>query len=314
MRINSASRTGFTLIELLVVIAIIGVLVALLLPAVQAARESARRTQCINNLKQLGLAATEYHDSRGYLPSGWYCDETNANCVPYLATYNMWNGMTGLLLFMEQGNLYNSINFTYYPLALDTKGNLRPYPANITSLRRSLEFLVCPSNRQATATKDDASNPTTFYAEPKTDNVGPCDYRWNMAAGRNNNCTTTSGAGYDDCAYYDNGVAYQNSTVGISDISDGTSNTVMVGEVLAGTWPDARSCCVRTTMDRTINRPLAANGKNYWNYWASKHNGVVNMAFADGSVRSVLDKIKRNVLVNIMTRSGGEAVSADDFR
>src|SRR3981081_987474 len=78
-------RRGFTLIELLVVIAIIGVLVALIMPAVQSAREAANRTQCINNLKQMGLASQEYHDSFGSFPGGWYCDSTvDTNCIPTL--------------------------------------------------------------------------------------------------------------------------------------------------------------------------------------------------------------------------------------
>src|SRR3954451_5958196 len=115
-------RSGFTLIELLVVIAIIGVLVALIMPAVQAARESANRAKCQNNLKQLGLAAQEYHDSFNSFPAGWYCwapqyDSMgnliggDPNCLPYSSTNYMWNGMTGLFLKLEQGNLWNEINF-----------------------------------------------------------------------------------------------------------------------------------------------------------------------------------------------------------
>ncbi len=308
------SRWGFTLIELLVVIAIIGVLVALILPAVQQAREAANRTKCINNLKQLALAATEYHDAYQAFPSGWYCDEADAACVPYLAYPQMWSGLTGLLLNLEQGNLYNEINFDVGPMYLDTSNNQRAAPENLTSLRRSLDFFVCPSNRKAAASTTTATGTTGPAQPPPTLRVGPSDYRFNMAAGTQLNCTPTTDAGYDDCAYYDNGVAFRNSTISIADIRDGTSFTVLMGEVREGTWPDAPSCCVRTTMDRTINRALNVGGRPRFIYWSSQHNGVVNFARCDGSVSSIPFNIKKPVLLNIMTRDGGEAVSSDDLR
>src|ERR1700737_5667292 len=96
-----SSGRGFTLIELLVVIAIMAVLIALLLPAVQSAREAARRAQCVNNLKQIGIAMHNYHDVFGTLPygHGWF-------------GWNDWNAQTYLMPFLEQGPLFNSINFS----------------------------------------------------------------------------------------------------------------------------------------------------------------------------------------------------------
>src|SRR3954468_10043278 len=144
------SNAGFTLIELLVVIAIIGVLVALIMPAVQAARESANRAKCQNNLKQLGLSAQQYHDTFLSLPGGWYCTEAewdagsgcvagpDCSCLPWSAQPYMWNGlMTGLLLKLEGMNLWNECNFLLPPT----------FPDNTTAVRRTVDAFVCPSNR-----------------------------------------------------------------------------------------------------------------------------------------------------------------------
>jgi prepilin-type N-terminal cleavage/methylation domain-containing protein/prepilin-type processing-associated H-X9-DG protein len=312
------SRSGFTLIELLVVIAIIGVLVALLLPAVQSAREAGRRTQCINNLKQLALAATQYHDTSHSYPSGWYCDETVNTCVPYSSAPVMWSGLTGLLLYTEQRNLFNEMNFDLPPYFLDANNAVRPMPDNLTSLRRPINVFLCPSNpRAATASTGTGTGTGTgggTTTGPSATRYGPSDYRWNMAAGRQLNCTPTTGAGYDDCAFYDNGIGYRNSLINVADITDGTSQTVLMGEVLEGTWSQGNDCCVRTTLDRFVGKPLSVGGRQAWIYWASKHPNAVNFAKCDGSVSTVSFQIKRPVLVSMMTRAGGEAISDDEMK
>jgi prepilin-type N-terminal cleavage/methylation domain-containing protein/prepilin-type processing-associated H-X9-DG protein len=336
------SRSGFTLIELLVVIAIIGVLVALIMPAVQSARESANRAKCQNNLKQLGLAAQEYHDSFGSFTSGWYCTpaqlDPNGNFLggdQYCAYPNssymtyMWNGMTGLFLKLEQGNLYNEINF-----------NMRNYDLeNSTSYRRTIDAFVCPSNRRQAQQKGVAVYPfglTTSIILP----FGPSDYRGNMAAGftdvdpNTNTCppgtgVTNNGQGgagqatqlpapYNKlgCVLYDSGVAFQNSQVSSADITDGLSNTMMFGESLdpSGAWPYGISSAIRTRIDQSINKPISQNGSNFYTYWMSKHPNQVNFARCDGSVTSITSQIDKIVLNKLMTRNGGESISSGEVK
>jgi prepilin-type N-terminal cleavage/methylation domain-containing protein/prepilin-type processing-associated H-X9-DG protein len=320
----SSRRPAFTLIELLVVIAIIGVLVALLLPAVQSAREAANRTSCQNNLKQLGLAAQEYHDSFGAFPAGWYCvaptyDNNgnmtggDPNCtntiIPTGVTPQayMWSGMTGLFQKMEQMNLYNEINFNL----------ITSMPDNATAIRRTISGFVCPSNRRAiTVNTQTGSNATSL--------LGPSDYRGNQAAGfiatTNSNCpslTPVGTAGLNPyCVVYDNGMMYQNSQVNMADITDGTSNTILMGECIYpyGVWSQATGAVVRTNLDRTINSPIVSNGVNYWTYWASKHPSQVNFAYCDGTVRPATTQINKLVLNKLMTRNGAETISSDEMK
>jgi prepilin-type N-terminal cleavage/methylation domain-containing protein/prepilin-type processing-associated H-X9-DG protein len=322
-------RPAFTLIELLVVIAIIGVLVALIMPAVQAAREAANRTKCQNNLKQLNLAAQEYHDSFGSFPAGWYCVvaayDTNGtqtagdpNCTPMgspvinmpngVAPWPyMWSGFPGLFNKIEQTNLFNELNFN-----LPTT-----WPDNATAVRRTIDTMVCPSNRRAQTVQ-------TGTGSNVTSQLGPCDYRGNQSAGfisaLTSNCSSltpvATAAQNPWCLVYDNGMMYQNSTVTMADITDGTTYTILMGESIypQGVWSQANSAVVRTNMDRTINKPVPFNGQNLWIYWASKHPGQVNFAYCDGTVRTVTTQINKLTLNKLMTRAGGETISSDEVK
>jgi prepilin-type N-terminal cleavage/methylation domain-containing protein/prepilin-type processing-associated H-X9-DG protein len=317
------SRAAFTLIELLVVIAIIAVLVALIMPAVQSARESANRAKCQNNLKQLNLAAQEYHDAFNSFPAGWYCSvptyDSNGNLTSgdsYCATPStpyqnyMWSGLVGLFIKLEQNNLYNEINFGVYysPTIQGTTA-----PDNATAIRRTVDGFVCPSNRRPTTI-------ATGTGSQVTSQLGPSDYRGNMASGMiapssDSNCPTLDPTNIY-CCYYDNGVMYQNSTINMADITDGSSTTIIMGESIypSGVWSQATTSVVRTNIDRTINKPLVINGVNWWIYWASKHPSAVNFAFCDGSVRPVTSQINKLVLLKLCTRAGGETISSDEVK
>jgi prepilin-type N-terminal cleavage/methylation domain-containing protein len=146
-----ARRSGFTLIELLVVIAIIAVLIGLLLPAVQAAREAGRRAQCTNNLKQIGLAAHNYHGALGVFPFGK--GPSYQAVLPGTPIYARWSAHSQLLMFIEQGNLFNSINFHFPPETPGMAGAVPFMPAyenpnreNATASRTMVATFLCPSD------------------------------------------------------------------------------------------------------------------------------------------------------------------------
>ena len=193
---------GFTLIELLVVIAIIAVLIALLLPAVQAAREAARRIQCTNNLKQMGLACHNYHSANNSFPMGMSLAWTNAYGGYF--DWGNWSAHALLLPFLEQGPLYSSVNFSIAPFAPEGY-----YSCTTTYLTRIANFL-CPSDSRA-----------------GVENIN--SYRGSIGTTVQSNFPEVNGIFSLSDPY-----GASRKTYGINDITDGTTNTIAFGEGLVG--------------------------------------------------------------------------------
>jgi prepilin-type N-terminal cleavage/methylation domain-containing protein len=206
-------RRGFTLIELLVVIAIIAVLIGLLLPAVQAAREAARRSQCVNNMKQLGLAAHNYHDVNNALPS--------ASMYPCPGADGCWGWgvapMVPLLEFVEQGNLYNAYNVSLGVMG-STTGAPFLWLGNSTVFNTQVATFLCPSDtKEATGTLinylGNLGGPFALGGYSGT--IIPTNHSWD----------------YSDAIDL-MGTA---RTIGFAAVNDGTSNTALFAEAVTGT-------------------------------------------------------------------------------
>ncbi len=315
---RSLSRRAFTLIELLVVIAIIAVLIALLLPAVQQAREAARRTQCKNNLKQLGLALHNYHDTYRGFPMG----KTSPNSM---STHPR------LLPFLDQTPMFNLIDFNY---AASHANNT--VPRNTT-----LAAFLCPSDSDQMPALAGGRN--NYYTNTGTGvlNASPS--------------TVVGNPNYGMPAA--NGVFYENSFTRMGHVSDGTSNTAMMSErqlgdgsnslstratdtFQPGTYPntadEARDQC-RLVNVADLTKQGKSNGGVPWltpdhttTYYYhtltpndlscmyppgriattanSKHTGGVHVLLCDGSVRFVSSNIDLGIWRAIGTREGGEII------
>jgi len=203
------SRSGFTLIELLVVIAIIAVLIGLLLPAVQAAREAARRAQCVNNLKQLGLAAHNYHDAHNSFPMGGTF-QPSPRYGGSISSWGGWSAQSLLLPYLEQTPLYNSCNFSLPPGVHE--GNVN---ANTTASLTRVAGFLCPSDGQAGA----------FYINSYRASIGPHIIR-GLPPRPVSGVFSISGP----INQYGGG----SPSFGLRDVTDGSSNTIAFGEALVG--------------------------------------------------------------------------------
>lgn len=216
------SSRGFTLIELLVVIAIIAVLIALLLPAVQQAREAARRTQCRNNLKQIGLALHNYHDAYQLFPPGYVDRNGNPDLTPDNDLGPGWSWASFILPQLDQGNVYNQINF-------NIGVGLGP---NAAVSKLSMTVFQCPSDgmQQPFPVYDSTfSTPITTVAHS---NYVACSGWVECFNGAGGNPQPEVGDDGSEGVYGTSGVGmfYRNSSVKAGRVTDGLSNTITVGE------------------------------------------------------------------------------------
>jgi prepilin-type N-terminal cleavage/methylation domain-containing protein/prepilin-type processing-associated H-X9-DG protein len=320
------SRPGFTLIELLVVIAIIAVLVALLVPAVQKVREAAARAQCLNNLKQIALAAHDYHGAHKQFPVGAR--------LPVLVAGRPTMGTTlwiELLPYIEQGSLYGKWDNN------DNSNNNQVGGTNANTAQ-VIPILVCPSDPlPEPVVQLTAANPLTppwswgFY--------GMSSYGGN--AGKR---SVMAGTPPDFTGMTRDGIFYIDSRVRVDDIRDGTSNTLFFGERYHRDpqydlqhnifWPGSSDMAhwgrwayvanagamgnVTLSTPVPINYQMTAGGdfftvENRVCAFGSGHPGGANFAFADGSVRFLSDSIPLLTLQALSTRAGGEVISGSDF-
>jgi prepilin-type N-terminal cleavage/methylation domain-containing protein len=306
-------KRAFTLIELLVVIAIIAILIALLLPAVQQAREAARRTQCRNNLHQIGLALHNYHDAHSMFPPGVivkYADSDGYGCrFPDCGQYGVpgyrtsaWSSL--ILPYLDETAVYNSLNFTY------ALGSGYVGIKNTTGARSVLKQYVCPTAGDVVV--NDTIGSSMTYAGVRGNYLSSNGSPWagqlpDQVSGIFGPCTSHR----------------------MRDIRDGSSNTLMVGEARdyitptnvgwfgpgLGVIRGARGCRSWAIGMNNLYCPQSADYGNYFcpHLFGSWHEGGAFFCFADGNVRFLSENIDWGTYNALMTKANNELIDDEDY-
>jgi prepilin-type N-terminal cleavage/methylation domain-containing protein/prepilin-type processing-associated H-X9-DG protein len=326
-------NVGFTLVELLVVIAIVGILIALLLPAIQAARESARSSQCKNNVRQIGIALQNFESGRGVFPPGYVSQPENPAMGPVDPDFNDagpgWGWLTFLLPYVEQVSLYKSLDMTR--TAWD--------PANAVAVQSTMDTYRCPSDNFG---QNPNQTPTMNVTDTGQQPMG-------VVFGRSNYVSSV-GSSTLWCSWpvtiQPNGAMYRNSMTRVADVTDGLSNTVFAGErssnIADSVWPgivplsghfaylpfaSIGSGGFNTNYDGpgayvgahggpcpyedpvVIHPPNSPYGHS--DQMESTHPGGVNILLGDGSVHFYADSHALSTWVALVSRNGGEAINEE---
>ncbi|QDU09981.1 DUF1559 domain-containing protein [Gimesia aquarii] len=305
-------RKAFTLIELLVVIAIIAILIALLLPAVQQAREAARRSQCKNNMKQLGLAFHNYHDNFNMLPTG------------YFHSYGYISGWVPRIFpYIEEAARYNAIdNLGELTRVQPYRFTTPPHNGDINLYTDPITVLICPSSEIGERAGDYT---TGWGGNPGND--ASLHYRGNAGSVDVGLVNGTNSSRH----YVTSGVLYPRHKTRFRDITDGTTNTFLLGELSSyigwsgakGGWDDiapwtwasyaygspAGNDGYLMLDTKAVQYPIGSgNHSQYGVGWRSQHVGGAHMLLCDGSVRFLSASLNLDLLKAIATRSTGEVL------
>jgi prepilin-type N-terminal cleavage/methylation domain-containing protein/prepilin-type processing-associated H-X9-DG protein len=307
-------RRGFTLVELLVVIAIIGVLVALLLPAVQAAREAARRSQCFNNLKQIELANLNYEGTYGHIvPARLGPDSTNSREMRPLRTPVERSGASGFVLllpFMELNSLFKQLdvyaNDSIYPAGEMFPNSQWRTPARTQAIGASVSGYICPSDG------------SERYLETSTSSTPPATGSYAFVMGHRAvasplGCMTK---------HHNTGPHLYRTKVKLKEIEDGTSNTISVGETIENSIGEINGALSRNQWTRAerfldsvrttsvaLNTPpwletFIIDGDKVNGAFASRHPGGAHFAYLDGRVEFMQESIDFDLYQNLSTIAG----------